>query len=167
MSVFFLKAFVALKTTTPTIHHHVQCVVYRLNNQPGRISRWMNPDACFSAWDAAIQDAGMVWKYRQVQDGEWNVLEALGDARYRKQGSGGKGRVDRGEHADARLDMPLPWDHVDTGIAKWWLKADLQRALEVGSDDTRVHHHAQPVRSCLSCFQLVCWSTFWSTDCHP
>ncbi len=91
----------------------------------------MNPDACYKAWDAAIQDAGMVWKYRQVQDGEWNVLEAVGDARYRKQGGGGKGRVDRGEMADTRLDMPLPWDHVDTGIAKWWLKADLQRALEV------------------------------------
>lgn len=29
--------------------------------------------------------------------------------------------------ADSRLDAPLPWDHVDTGIAKWWLKADLQR----------------------------------------
>ena len=51
----------------------------------------------------------------QVEDGEWDVLEALGDERFRKQGAGGKGRLDRGEMADTRLDMPLPWDHVDTG----------------------------------------------------
>jgi hypothetical protein len=35
--------------------------------------------------------------------------------------------------SDARLDAPLPWDHVDTGIAKWWLKTDLQRALEAAT----------------------------------
>ncbi len=51
----------------------------------------------------------------QVESGEWNVLEALGDPRYRRQGGGGTGRLDRGQHADPRLDMPLPWDHVDTG----------------------------------------------------
>jgi len=72
----------------------------------------------------------MDWKYRQVEAGEWDVLEAVGDGRFRGQGEGGKGRVDRGALADARLDMPLPWDHIDTGIEKWWLKADLQRALE-------------------------------------
>lgn len=112
-----------------------------------------------------------------------------GDGRYRGQGGGGKGRVDRGQLAgksgtaqfhpcmivcssgvvfeapawvlhswlllsslarsacgeatdfhlsawhslpfvfmiaDDRLDAPLPWDHIDTGIAKWWLKTDLQ-----------------------------------------
>lgn len=31
---------------------------------------------------------------------------------------------------DSRLDAPLPWDHVDTGISRGWLKADLQKALE-------------------------------------
>lgn len=41
-------------------------------------------------------DCGMDWKYRQVEDGEWDVMERLGDARYRGQGGGGKGRVDRG-----------------------------------------------------------------------
>ncbi|KAL4447381.1 hypothetical protein ABPG77_007414 [Micractinium sp. CCAP 211/92] len=78
-------------------------------------------------------DCGMDWKYRQVEDGEWDVMERLGDARYRGQGGGGKGRVDRGVLADERLDAPLPWDHIDTGIAKWWLKADLQRALEAAT----------------------------------
>jgi hypothetical protein len=63
----------------------------------------------------AITESGLSWKYRQVDSGEWNVLEALGDERYRKQGGVGKGRIDRGELADARLDMPLPWDHIATG----------------------------------------------------
>ena len=58
------------------------------------------------------------------------MVEKLGDGEYRAQGGGGRGRVDRGALADARLDAPLPWDHIDTGIQKWWLKADLQKALE-------------------------------------
>ncbi|MBD0266605.1 MAG: DUF2344 domain-containing protein, partial [Tolypothrix sp. Co-bin9] len=28
------------------------------------------------------------------------------------------------------LDIPLPWDHIDTGIDKKWLKEDLQRAID-------------------------------------
>ena len=31
----------------------------------------------------------------QVDEGEWNVMEKLGDGRYRRQGAGGKGRIDR------------------------------------------------------------------------
>jgi hypothetical protein len=91
---------------------------------------WEGSDASFSAWDAAIAASGLTWKYRQVADGEWDVLESVGDERFRGQGGGGKGRVDRGALADARLDAPLPWDHVDTGISRVWLKTDLQRALE-------------------------------------
>lgn len=91
---------------------------------------WQSEENAHAAWTQAIADVGMTWKYRQVDQGEWDVLENLGNAQYRGQGGGGKGRVDRGVLADARLDAPLPWDHVDTGIAKWWLKADLQRALE-------------------------------------
>lgn len=89
---------------------------------------WNNVDECYQSWNAAIAEAGVEWKYRRVLDGEWDVLEHLGDARFR--GQGGKGRVDTGEMKDARLDAPLPWDIINTGIAKWWLKADLQRALE-------------------------------------
>jgi hypothetical protein len=58
-------------------------------------------------------------RYRQVDVGEWDVMEAAGDGRYRGQGGGGRGRLDRGVLADSRLDAPLPWDHVDTGIEKW------------------------------------------------
>lgn len=91
---------------------------------------WTGADSSFISFDTAIEEAGLTWKYRQVVDGEWDVLEKLGDGDYRAQGGGGKGRVDRGALADERLDAPLPWDHIDTGIAKWWLKADLQKALE-------------------------------------
>ncbi|MEG4807565.1 TIGR03960 family B12-binding radical SAM protein [Microcoleus sp. F8-D3] len=31
------------------------------------------------------------------------------------------------------LDRPLPWDHLDTGIDKNWLKIDLQKALEAAT----------------------------------
>ena len=47
----------------------------------------------------------------QVLDGEWDVMEHLGDSRFR--GQGGKGRIDVGSLADARLDAPLPWDIID------------------------------------------------------
>lgn len=68
-----------------------------------------------------------------MEGGNWDVMEKLGDANYRKQGGGGKGRVDRGEFKDERLDAPLPWDHINTGISKEWLKTDLQRALEAAT----------------------------------
>ncbi|PNW78808.1 hypothetical protein CHLRE_09g390801v5 [Chlamydomonas reinhardtii] len=96
-------------------------------------SWWESEERAYSYWCRAIEEAGMDWKYRQVEAGEWDVLEALGDERFRGQGGGGRGRLDRGVLADDRLNMPLPWDHIDTGIAKWWLKADLQRALEAST----------------------------------
>lgn len=94
---------------------------------------WQSEDTAHSAWSSAIEDVEMTWKYRQVDNGEWDVLEKTGDERYRGQGGGGKGRLDRGVMADNRLDAPLPWDHIDTGITKFWLKTDLQRALEAAT----------------------------------
>jgi hypothetical protein len=64
------------------------------------------------------------------------------------QGGGGRGRIDRGALADARLDAPLPWDHIDTGIAKWWLKADLQRALEALTVDDCSHNECSECGVC-------------------
>jgi radical SAM family uncharacterized protein/radical SAM-linked protein len=63
---------------------------------------WESLDTAFNAWSQAIGEAGLDWKYRQVDRGE--------------------GQPD--------LDAPLPWDHLDTGIDKAWLKQDLERALE-------------------------------------
>ncbi|WP_017718067.1 TIGR03960 family B12-binding radical SAM protein [Kamptonema formosum] len=66
----------------------------------------------FAAWEEAISSAGLSWKYRQVESGEWNVMDgAAGDI----------------------LDRPLPWDHINTGIDREWLKADLARALEAAT----------------------------------
>lgn len=75
----------------------------------GMDSWFDNLDKAFAAWQQAIAEAGLDWKYRQVLCGEWNIME--------------------GTSADKRLDAPLPWDHIDTGIEKKWLKEDLQRAL--------------------------------------
>lgn len=69
---------------------------------------WENLDKAYQAWSQAIDEAGLTWKYRQVEAGEWNIMEMQGKE---------------------SLDAPLPWDHLDTGIDKNWLKEDLKKAL--------------------------------------
>jgi radical SAM-linked protein len=75
-------------------------------------SWWESLDTAFKAWTQAIDEAGLTWKYRQVDQGEWNMMDPGDDG------------------MAINLDAPLPWDHLDTGIDKNWLKADLHRALE-------------------------------------
>ncbi len=81
----------------------------------GMDSWWESLDRAFEAWTRAIDEAGVSWKYRQVENGEWNVFD-------RPATSG-----------DEVLDAPLPWDHLNTGIDKQWLKDDLKRALEAAT----------------------------------
>lgn len=76
----------------------------------GMDSWWENLNQAYQAWENAIAEASLTWKYRQVENGEWNIFQ--------DQNS---------------LDAPLPWDHLNTGIDKEWLKADLQRALEAAT----------------------------------
>ncbi|WP_202807546.1 TIGR03960 family B12-binding radical SAM protein [Leptolyngbya sp. PCC 6406] len=76
---------------------------------------WESMDRAYAAWTQAIDEAGLSWKYRQVEQGEWHVMDTPTEDR------------------SAILDQPLPWDHLDTGIDKTWLKADLQRALEAAT----------------------------------
>lgn len=71
-------------------------------------SWWESLDRAYAAWTQAIQEAGLDWKYRQLEAGEWDVFSGN----------------------SYNLDAPLPWDHIDTGISKAWLKEDLRRALE-------------------------------------
>ncbi len=78
----------------------------------GMDSWWENLDRAFAAWEQAIAEAGLTWKYRQIENGEWNIFQNLEPL------------------SQNPLDAPLPWDHINTGIDKNWLKADLQRALE-------------------------------------
>lgn len=73
---------------------------------------WENLEKAYGAWELAIAEGGLTWKYRQVEEGEWNIMETQGDA---------------------ALDAPLPWDHLDTGIDKKWLKDDLKKALEAAT----------------------------------
>lgn len=76
---------------------------------------WENLDRAFGAWEQAIEESDLTWKYRRVENGEWNVFQS--------------GESD----LQNSLDAPLPWDSIDTGINKEWLKADLQKALEAAT----------------------------------
>lgn len=82
---------------------------------------WESLDRAFAAWTQAIDEAGLTWKYRQVEQGEWNLFAPLDSS------SGHQPQT------STSLDAPLPWDHLDTGIDKQWLKADLLRALEAAT----------------------------------
>lgn len=74
-------------------------------------------ERAYGAWSQAIAESGLTWKYRLLENGEW----IMGNA----------------ENSPAslipNLDKPLPWEHLDTGIEKNWLKADLQKALEAAT----------------------------------
>jgi radical SAM family uncharacterized protein/radical SAM-linked protein len=89
---------------------------------------WESLDRAFAAWTQAIEESGLTWKYRQVEVGEWNLFQAE-TAQNLDQNSEIKPEL----AFMAALDAPLPWDHLDTGIDKAWLKADLQRALEAAT----------------------------------
>lgn len=90
----------------------------------GMDSWWENLSKAFTAWTEAIAEAELTWKYRQVENGEWNLFQTATPAPEHSSLEGS---------APDALDAPLPWDHLDTGIDKAWLKADLQRALEAAT----------------------------------
>jgi len=73
---------------------------------------WENTSQAYAAWEQAIEEAELTWKYRQVLQGEWNVFETANQT---------------------LLDAPLPWDHINSGISKKWLQEDLKRALEAAT----------------------------------
>jgi radical SAM family uncharacterized protein/radical SAM-linked protein len=83
----------------------------------GMDSWWENAQQAYDAWEQAIEEAGLSWKYRQVEAGEWNIFE------------GAENNITE----TGLYDAPLPWDHVNTGIDKKWLQEDLQRALEAAT----------------------------------
>ncbi|MGK7941014.1 MAG: TIGR03960 family B12-binding radical SAM protein [Crocosphaera sp.] len=81
----------------------------------GMDSWWENAQKAYEAWEQAIEEAGLSWKYRQVENGEWNVFQSVSPS------------------APPASSAPLPWDHVNTGIDKKWLQEDLERALEAAT----------------------------------
>jgi radical SAM family uncharacterized protein/radical SAM-linked protein len=92
----------------------------------GMDSWWENLDRAFTAWTNAIAEAGLTWKYRQVEQGEWNLFDSS-SVLQQPSSLSEEGQAEK--QLAAALNAPLPWDHLDTGIDKQWLKADLQRAL--------------------------------------
>ena len=84
----------------------------------GMDSWWESVENAYSAWTQAIDEADLTWKYRRVAQGEWNVMDTT--------------VTDHGGDP-TNLDAPLPWDHLDTGIDKTWLKEDLLRALDAAT----------------------------------
>ena len=129
---------------------------------------WESLDKAYGAWESAIAEAGLDWKYRKVENGLWNVF---GDnlpsdyeqsvikptvaavysrtptlrAKPTEEDPLGSSITDVPESIDlpieesivgivdvASTEIPLPWDHLDTGIEKKWLQEDLFRALEAG-----------------------------------
>ncbi|MEL6439867.1 MAG: TIGR03960 family B12-binding radical SAM protein [Cyanobacteria bacterium J06621_8] len=87
----------------------------------GMDSWWENLDRAFEAWSQAIAEADLTWKYRQVENGEWNIFN---------QPTLPNESNNKSDINNDNLDAPLPWDHLNTGIDKQWLKDDLQQALE-------------------------------------
>ena len=108
---------------------------------------WESLDKAYTAWTRAIDESGLTWKYRKVESGEWNLFEKEGhdtdsDTDTRRNltagtiaAGAGTGTIAAGAGTGAPplLDRPLPWDHLDTGIDKNWLKLDLQKALEAAT----------------------------------
>ena len=69
-------------------------------------------ERAFGAWSKAIAESGLTWKYQLVAGEE----------------AANRGQ-EAGETPQSAYNQPLPWDHLDTGIDKNWLKADLEKAL--------------------------------------
>jgi radical SAM-linked protein len=113
---------------------------------------WESLDQAYKAWTQAIDESGLTWKYRKVESGEWNLFEKeeeREEGRRKKEEGRRKSEEEREIKEDfpnspdlplgpsptlpLSLDQPLPWDHLDTGIDKNWLKIDLQKALEAAT----------------------------------
>ncbi|MEH2327918.1 TIGR03936 family radical SAM-associated protein [Nostoc sp.] len=118
----------------------------------GMDSWYENLDRAFIAWETAIAQADLDWKYRQVENGEWNLFHA--EAQKGREAEENtqlltpnsslstqhglnfsypltaRAKPELSANSTHSLDIPLPWDHIDTGIDKKWLQEDLQRALE-------------------------------------
>ncbi|MFM6106423.1 MAG: TIGR03936 family radical SAM-associated protein [Sphaerospermopsis kisseleviana] len=109
----------------------------------GMDSWYDSVETAFKAWGEAISEAGLDWKYRQVENGEWNLFSSGKEEQEKlspvtchpfgvRQSLMGETPKTALAHLSpsSPLDLPLPWDHIDTGIDKKWLQEDLKRALE-------------------------------------
>jgi radical SAM family uncharacterized protein/radical SAM-linked protein len=88
----------------------------------GMDSWYDSVEKAFTAWGSAIAEAGKMWKYRQVEQGEWNLFHAVKAIGIEEEDEGSTS-------LSPDFNQPLPWDHIDTGIDKKWLQEDLKLAL--------------------------------------
>jgi radical SAM family uncharacterized protein/radical SAM-linked protein len=91
---------------------------------------WENTEKAFAAWEVAISESGLTWKYRQIEKGEWNVFGEESVVQESEFKTAAQEASVASEQRQNPLDAPLPWDYINTGIDKKWLKEDLQKALE-------------------------------------
>lgn len=102
---------------------------------------WESMKEAYDAWCVAIREAGLEWKYRRNENGEWNIAETTSE-----EVRGPRGWYDTAKEGNLHrknllpkagvnvgfqspLDRPLPWDHIDTGLDKGWLRDELMHAL--------------------------------------
>ena len=105
---------------------------------------WETMKGAYDAWCQAINECGLEWKYRRTEQGEWNVTETISEDVRGPRGwyaAIKEGSLDRknllpksqsttiDSTPSSPLDRPLPWDHIDTGLSKGWLRDELMRAL--------------------------------------
>ncbi|KAA8497443.1 Uncharacterized protein FVE85_1172 [Porphyridium purpureum] len=107
---------------------------------------WMNVGNAFESWKRAIEAAGLSWNFRKAEAGEWNVMDTQREAVRGARGWFDEARnkqldrstlLPKNTHVDQNdvssmspLDRPLPWDHIDCGLDKGWLRDELMHALD-------------------------------------
>ncbi|QDL07643.1 B12-binding domain-containing radical SAM protein [Brasilonema octagenarum UFV-E1] len=112
---------------------HLGSVLRRAWELGAGMDSWFESvEKAFIAWEQAILEAGLDWKYRQVEKGEWNLFATTADKEKEKEETSKKENQALTAWIPS-LDSPLPWDHINTGIEKKWLKEDLQRALDAAT----------------------------------
>lgn len=78
-----------------------QVIVGAWRNGAGMDAWWESVERAYDAWNQAICAAGLNWRDQQQK-----------------------------QEGDDPTTLPLPWDHMDTGVDRQWLREDLQRAME-------------------------------------
>lgn len=78
-----------------------QVIVGAWRNGAGMDAWWESVERAYNAWNQAICAAGLSWRDQQ-----------------------------QGQESEDPTTLPLPWDHIDTGVSRQWLREDLQRAME-------------------------------------
>jgi radical SAM-linked protein len=120
----------------------MSAVIARAHELGAGLDGWFDStQTAYGAWCQAIEDCGLTWKYRRAEVGEWNIAEMEPE---KVRGTRGWYEVARSENRDQKtlapkedgtieskspLDAVLPWDHIDVGLSKGWLRDELMRSL--------------------------------------